>query len=199
MSQFYYSKTGDDTHGPIDQDDLISLFTAGVLSKETKVCKLNDTQWHELKDVFEGLPKPQGSSASPEPTPPSALPPVPQHAYPNANTMYCSHCGALISDKAAICVKCGVPTAGGAANRAFAGSGGGGMIPTSRVSFVLLGIFLGWLGVHNFVAGYTGKGVAQLAITILIGWFIVPLLAVGIWNIVEVCTVTQDAKGVPFS
>ncbi len=67
----------------------------------------------------------------------------------------------------------------------------------SKVAFVLLGIFLGTLGIHNFYAGYTGKAIAQLLITVLtlgyggiISW---------IWAIVEVCTVTQDSMGIPFA
>jgi TM2 domain-containing membrane protein YozV len=67
-----------------------------------------------------------------------------------------------------------------------------------RVAYVLLGVFLGLLGVHNFYAGYTGRAVAQLLVTLLVGWLVVPLLAVAIWNVVEVVTVTQDGKGVPF-
>jgi TM2 domain-containing membrane protein YozV len=67
-----------------------------------------------------------------------------------------------------------------------------------RVVYVLLGLFLGALGIHNFFAGYTGRAVAQLLISILIGWLIVPLVAVWIWNLVEVVTVTRDAHGVPF-
>ena len=67
-----------------------------------------------------------------------------------------------------------------------------------RVAYVLLGVFLGTLGIHNFYAGYTGRGVAQLLITILVGWLIIPLVAVWIWNLVEVITVTTDAGGVAF-
>ena len=104
--------------------------------------------------------------------------------------MYCTNCGTEISDRAAICVKCGVAT-------------GTAVIPwtqtKSRTAYVLLGIFLGGLGIHNFYAGYTGKAVAQLLITLLTGWLIIPLIAVGIWVIVEVCTVTKDANGTPFS
>lgn len=37
----------------------------------------------------------------------------------------------------------------------------------SKLAAGLLGIFLGWIGVHNFYLGYTGKAVAQLLITIL--------------------------------
>jgi len=69
----------------------------------------------------------------------------------------------------------------------------------SRVAYILLGLFLGWLGIHNFFAVYYGKGIAQLLITLLTGWLILPSLAVIIWVLVEICTVTKDANGVPFS
>lgn len=66
----------------------------------------------------------------------------------------------------------------------------------SQTVYVILGILLGYFGVHDFYAGYTGKGVAQLLISVLscgaaawVSW---------IWAIVEICTVKQDAKGIPF-
>lgn len=66
----------------------------------------------------------------------------------------------------------------------------------SRVVYIVLAIFLGELGVHNFYAGYAGRGVAQLLITILsfgllfwISW---------IWALVELCVMTNDGRGVPF-
>ena len=68
-----------------------------------------------------------------------------------------------------------------------------------RVAYVLLGIFLGSLGIHNFYAGYAGRGVVQLLITLLTGWLILPLFVVWIWVLVEVCSVTTDASGVRFS
>ena len=101
--------------------------------------------------------------------------------------MYCSNCGSEISDRAAICVKCGVPTS----NQAIVQPPGA----KSRLAYILLGVFLGGLGIHNFYAGHTGKAIAQLLITLLIGWLIVPLIAVWIWVIVEVCTVKSDGKG----
>ena len=69
----------------------------------------------------------------------------------------------------------------------------------SRLVYILLAIFLGGFGIHNFYAGYVGKGVAQLLITLLLFWLIIPIFAVFIWVIVEICTVTKDAKGVPFN
>jgi TM2 domain-containing membrane protein YozV len=76
-----------------------------------------------------------------------------------------------------------------------------------RVAYVLLAIFLGELGIHNFYAGYTNRAVLQLVACIVgipiialvtcgIGLFL--YLALWIWNIVEACTVTQDANGVRF-
>jgi TM2 domain-containing membrane protein YozV len=67
----------------------------------------------------------------------------------------------------------------------------------NRVVFVLLAIFFGALGVHNFYAGYVKKAVIQLCITILtcsiggiISW---------IWAIVEACTVDHDEGGIEFA
>ncbi len=71
--------------------------------------------------------------------------------------------------------------------------------PTSRVAYVLLGLFLGFFGIHNFYAGYSGKGITQLLITILIGWLMIPLFAVAIWTLVEICTVSRDANNRPMS
>ncbi len=71
-------------------------------------------------------------------------------------------------------------------------------VPKSRLAYILLAFFLGGLGIHNFYAGYTGKGIAQLLLVLLTGWLVIPAIAVLIWILVEICTVTKDAKGVPF-
>ena len=65
----------------------------------------------------------------------------------------------------------------------------------SRVAYIVLGLFLGGLGIHNFYAGYHGKGIAQLLITLLIGWLVIPAIAVFIWVVIELCTVNVDADG----
>lgn len=66
-----------------------------------------------------------------------------------------------------------------------------------RVAYILLGLFLGVFGVHNFFAGYAGRGVAQLLITICS--FGLLAIAVWIWVIIEICTVEKDARDVAFS
>lgn len=64
-----------------------------------------------------------------------------------------------------------------------------------RVAYVLLAVLLG-IGIHNFYAGYTGRGIAQLLLSILTCFILWPF--VWIWCIIEACTVTQDANGVRF-
>jgi TM2 domain-containing membrane protein YozV len=66
----------------------------------------------------------------------------------------------------------------------------------SRTTFIVLGIFLGWLGIHNFYGGYTGKAVGQLCLTVftlgylgLISW---------LWALIEICIVNKDSRGVAF-
>ena len=72
---------------------------------------------------------------------------------------FCANCGSQVQPGAAVCMSCG-----------FALSGGKTVAPPgakSKMAAGLLGIFLGGFGVHNFYLGYTGKGVAQLLITLL--------------------------------
>jgi TM2 domain-containing membrane protein YozV len=68
--------------------------------------------------------------------------------------------------------------------------------PKTRVIFVLLGIFLGVFGIHNFYAGYVKKGTIQLCVTLL-SCFYAALLS-WIWAIIEICTVNKDAEGTQF-
>ena len=67
----------------------------------------------------------------------------------------------------------------------------------SKVAFVLLGVFLGSLGIHNFYVGRTKQGVIQLLITVLSAGML--SLASWIWAIVDICTINADANGVPLS
>ncbi len=65
-----------------------------------------------------------------------------------------------------------------------------------RTTFVLLGIFLGALGGHNFYAGYYRKGAAQLCLSLFTLFY--AALVSEIWAIVEVCTVVRDGDGQEF-
>lgn len=67
----------------------------------------------------------------------------------------------------------------------------------SRGVYILLGLFLGGLGVHNFYVGRYGSAVAQLLIALALGWLIVPLLFLGLWVLIEMFVVKNDGDGDP--
>ncbi len=68
--------------------------------------------------------------------------------------MFCNKCGKEIDNEAAMCIHCGVPTKNGSKD-----VGG-----KSRITYVLLAIFLGIWGIHNFYAGYKKRGFWELFI-----------------------------------
>lgn len=67
----------------------------------------------------------------------------------------------------------------------------------SRQVYVLLGIFLGIFGVHNFYAGYIQRAVSQLCLTVLTCFY--GAVVSWIWAIVEVCVISKDYDGVEFT
>ena len=136
----------------------------------------------------------------------------------------CEYCGHSVqitdaSQAPAACPLCmagkvqkggGMNTAGSSGGPVFTGAGpvgmsGVGPIPRcSRLVYIVLAICLGWLGIHNFVAGYSNRGAWQLALgltglilgfcTFGISWIL--CAAVGIWAIVDIVQTTTDADGV---
>lgn len=69
----------------------------------------------------------------------------------------------------------------------------------SRGVYIILGLFFGCLGIHNFYAGRLGVGLAQLLITLVLGWFVVGLVITAIWAIIELFMVKADGAGDPMS
>ena len=99
-----------------------------------------------MTDTPPGAPDPgqqPGAMPPPQSSPPggSPTPPPPPPAIPNPP-----------------------PPAGHAAH--LAGQYGYGKPPKSKMTAGLLGIFLGAFGVHRFYLGFTGLGVAQIAVTV---------------------------------
>lgn len=124
--------------------------------------------------------------------------------------MTCPDCGREVSTEAPACPGCGRPMKPQRAPEPPAtGAGPYGpqyqpapMVVTttkSRGTFIVLGLFLGCLGIHNFYAGYNGKGTAQLILTLVLGWLVIGLVITGIWALVEIITVRVDARGNPMS
>ena len=64
------------------------------------------------------------------------------------------------------------------------------------LAFILLGVCFGMLGLHDFYAGYTGRGIAKLAISLFTLGMAAPLMQ--IWAIIELFTIKTDAQGRPF-
>src|SRR5262245_58849783 len=115
----------------------------------------------------------------------------------------CPDCGKQVSTEAIACPGCGRPVKAqggwsGAPTTVVASSPDRPVVVEavkSRGVFIILGVLLGCLGIHNFYAGYNGKGAVQLIITLTLGWLIIGLVITALWALVEVCTVTMDAKG----
>ncbi len=68
--------------------------------------------------------------------------------------------------------------------------------PKSRTTYILLALFLGGLGIHNFYSGHTKHGVIKLVLLFACG---LGVLVNPIWSIVEMITVKQDAQGNPLA
>ena len=109
---------------------------------------------------------------------------------------YCTNCGTELNDVQDICLKCGVRVNNFAYN----------LEAKSKIAAGILALFFGYLGIHNFYLGYTGKAVTQLLLYVLgiplcfvlVG--IPMVLATGIWGFVEAImifagTINKDAKG----
>jgi len=75
---------------------------------------------------------------------------------------FCQNCGAATNAQAIACTSCGA----GLRSAASAPSSQG----NNKIAAGLCGIFLGGLGVHKFILGYTGEGLAMLLISLLTGW-----------------------------
>lgn len=67
------------------------------------------------------------------------------------------------------------------------------------IIYIVLAWFLGVTGLHNFYAGYVGRGVAQLLMTLL-SWLLmfIPLLIVAVWVFFELLLVNKGANGLTF-
>jgi hypothetical protein len=118
---------------------------------------------------------------------------------PQPASWFCPRCGASNWSAAARCTQCGSPSPFQQPAyymppppvHVFV------EIPKSRAVYIVLGLFLGGLGIHNFYAGRNGSGIAQLLITIFTFWLIIPIFIMWLWVIIEVIVVDRDGRGQP--
>ncbi len=105
--------------------------------------------------------------------------------------MFCKNCGEQMNDNQAICLKCGVKTGVGNAfcancgqpvdanasvclscgvevKKAGAGADGD-LAGKDKIVIILVCLFLGGLGIHNFMMGETKKGVVKIVANVLCG------------------------------
>ncbi len=113
---------------------------------------------------------------------------------PYLGRSYCQNCGAQTDPAAVVCTHCGMQ---------LASRVGYSPDQKSRLAAGLLGVFLGWLGVHRFYLGDTGIGVAQLMLTLLGACTCgISSLAAWVWGFIEgililVGSIDHDADGRP--
>lgn len=68
------------------------------------------------------------------------------------------------------------------------------------IVYILLGWFLGTLGLHNFYAGYWGRAITQLTLTVIAPWFLyIPLLITAVWAFGDILFVNNGAHHIPFA
>ena len=67
-------------------------------------------------------------------------------------------------------------------------------VPRSRLIYILLALFVGVLGIHNFYAGFKVRG----AISIILTMTLVGVIVSAIMALIDIATVTHDAAGVRF-
>jgi len=68
--------------------------------------------------------------------------------------------------------------------------------PRNGIIYILLAFFFGAIGLHNFYAGYWGRGLSQLCLSLIAPWFLyIPLLFVSIWVLLELLFVNKDSHG----
>lgn len=68
--------------------------------------------------------------------------------------------------------------------------------PKSRLTYIFLAFFFGWLGIHNFYAKRSGSGITQLLITILSFGYLAVVSE--LWSLIEILAVDKDGNNVPF-
>ena len=102
--------------------------------------------------------------------------------------MYCKNCGELMNDNQAICVKCGVKVGEGNKYCANCGKeiaenadvclncGVSNKKPNAnylngqdKIVMILVALFVGGLGIHNFMMGETKKGIFRIIMSLFCG------------------------------
>ena len=84
---------------------------------------------------------------------------------------YCAHCGKPVNPEAEICLSCGMKLKKQGLDNVTDSVLSDGWVPTGKSSLIaiLLCLFLGGLGIHNFYLGETKKGVIKIIFLFILG------------------------------
>lgn len=107
----------------------------------------------------------------------------------------CPECGKEVSDQAVACPACGYPIHKPSATEKPATQ----TVVTVRKSrgvYIVLGLFFGLLGAHNFYAGYYWQGIVQLVLGGLLFWTYIGPFIVIVWILCDLIAETHDASGI---
>ena len=186
---------GDSIETVIGKKALKDLVKDGIIDEDDQVCRAGNENWVDITDVIDIDIERSAPAPIVRPPSPRVVPHQAQATMKGADEIFCASCGAVIKAQAAICVHCGVECGQAGHGRRDFGGRGYAMPPKSRITFILLGLFLGGFGVHNFYAGHGGKGVTQLVMALVSAALPPLLILLGIWILVEICTVRIDGHG----
>ena len=121
----------------------------------------------------------------------------------------CPECATSVSDRALACPKCGCPIAKPSAVSADVPSPAPAQVVTvskSRGVYIILGLLFGVLGIHDFYAGYNGRGATKFVLVAFCffmdsttpGGFIITRLVAGImaiWTVFQLFANRTDRAG----
>lgn len=113
----------------------------------------------------------------------------------------CDECGTDIIYKAAACPRCGALLNGAISAPPHRIESPPELVKTakSRGIYIILGLFFGLLGLHNFYARRFGVAVSQLLVMLIFGWVIVGIVVTAIWVLIELFVITKDGEARDFA
>lgn len=101
--------------------------------------------------------------------------------------MYCQHCGKEIEDNARFCQYCGQEVGQTPKKEVVQQT----IIikkerePKSQFIAIILCLFLGMIGIHDFYLERNAAGVAKLLIMLLLGWIVIGIIINSIWCLID--------------
>ena len=95
--------------------------------------------------------------------------------------MFCNKCGKEIADSSAFCQFCGNQVNAPVTNQVIAEKE-----PKSQFIAILLCLFLGMIGIHDFYMDRYNAGICKILILLLLGWLGIGFFIVGIWVLLDI-------------